>query len=350
VFGQSVNGDGVHGESSGHNGVMGISHSAFNNGVYGSNDGGGQGVKAVSTGSGYALLAQNDGSGAAGTFEILTGSNSSTVLQAITSGSGTAVSGGSNGGTGIYGTSTGGHAAMFENTNAANANTVVYALSNSNGIVFGGTSTGSGRPAYFSISNASNANDALTATTNGTGDCFVTNHSGASGNLAVFRSAGANKARIDKTGKGFFNGGTQNSGADVAELFDVEADRSAYEPGDVLAVSRVSDRAVTKSSEPYSTLVVGVYATRPGVVLTEGAMDDDVSALVPLGVIGVIPTKVTAANGPIRRGDPLVSSSIPGCAMRGTDRARMLNAVIGKALEDFSGPGTGRIRVLVNVK
>jgi hypothetical protein len=36
--------------------------------------------------------------------------------------------------------------------------------------------------------------------------------------------------------------------------------------------------------------------------------------------------------------------------MRGTDRERMLGAVIGKALAEFSGEGTGLIPVLVNVK
>ena len=37
-------------------------------------------------------------------------------------------------------------------------------------------------------------------------------------------------------------------------------------------------------------------------------------------------------------------------AMRGTDRGRMLGAVVGKALQDFTGPGTGVIKVLVNVR
>jgi len=36
--------------------------------------------------------------------------------------------------------------------------------------------------------------------------------------------------------------------------------------------------------------------------------------------------------------------------MRGSDRSRMLGAVIGKALEEFRGPGSGKILVLVNVK
>jgi hypothetical protein len=66
--------------------------------------------------------------------------------------------------------------------------------------------------------------------------------------------------------------------------------------------------------------------------------------------VGVIPTKVSAENGAIRRGDLLVTAGTRGHAMRGTERDRMLGAIVGKALEEFSGPGTGRIRVFVNVR
>jgi hypothetical protein len=59
---------------------------------------------------------------------------------------------------------------------------------------------------------------------------------------------------------------------------------------------------------------------------------------------------VSGENGPIRRGDRLVTSATPGHAMRGTDRRRMPGAVLGKALKAFAGPGTGVIRVLVNVQ
>ena len=49
--------------------------------------------------------------------------------------------------------------------------------------------------------------------------------------------------------------------------------------------------------------------------------------------VGIAPCKATAENGPIRVGDLLVTSSRPGQAMKGTDRSRMLGAVVGKALE-----------------
>jgi hypothetical protein len=35
--------------------------------------------------------------------------------------------------------------------------------------------------------------------------------------------------------------------------------------------------------------------------------------------------------------------------MRGSDRGRMLGAVVGKALASFEGPGTGVIPVLVTL-
>lgn len=80
-------------------------------------------------------------------------------------------------------------------------------------------------------------------------------------------------------------------GADVAEAFDVEGNTVDYEPGDILVISTDTDRTIEKSSEPYSTLVAGVYATKPGVLLTEENIDSELIGKVPMGVIGVIPTK-----------------------------------------------------------
>ena len=171
------------------------------------------------------------------------------------------------------------------------------------------------------------------------------------GNLAIFKVDGVNKARINSLGRGFFNGGTANTGADIAETFDVEGNRSQYEPGDVLIISQSTDRTVEKSQTPYSTLVAGVYATKPGVLLTEkNAEEDQLEAMVPMGVIGVIPTKVCLEGGAIKRGDLLVTSSISGAAMKADPDKVKVGQVIGKALEDFNSNGVGKIKVLVSVK
>jgi hypothetical protein len=180
-------------------------------------------------------------------------------------------------------------------------------------------------------------------------------------NIATFRrrrvtgqgsSSTSTVVRFDSTGKGFFDGGTQNGGADLAEAFDVEGDRATYLPGDVLVISTERGRQVTRSSEPYSTLVAGVYATKPGVLLTEEANGADLETKVPMGVIGVIPTKVSHENGAIHIGDLLVTSSIPGHAMKGDPAIAKEHpgCIIGKALDNFDGNGTGMIRVLVNVR
>ena len=155
-------------------------------------------------------------------------------------------------------------------------------------------------------------------------------------------------ARIDRTGRGYFNGGTASSGADVAESFEIVGDPATYAPGDVLVISTSADRRLERSSEARSSLVVGVYATRPGVLLGDTGLEPD-GTRVPLGVVGVLPTKVCDENGPIKRGDLLVTSATPGHAMR-AGAAPTVGTVLGKALQDFGGPGAGVIEVLVNVK
>jgi hypothetical protein len=184
------------------------------------------------------------------------------------------------------------------------------------------------------------------------GTALITELKGAgNGNLIVMKSNNANVARIDKTGKGFFNGGTQVGGADVAEYFEVEGGVSTYEPGDVLAISGTSDRKVEKSSGAYSTLVAGVYATKPGLMLTErDATADQLNDMVPMGVIGVIPTKVCLEGGEIKRGDLIVTSSIPGVAMKADPDKVKVGQVIGKALQDFNDKGVGKINILVSIK
>jgi len=200
--------------------------------------------------------------------------------------------------------------------------------------------------------NAANTNAAAFISVQGTGPGLIVSNNNANSvsSLATFEKNGQNKARIDGTGKGYFNGGTQNSGADVAEVFDVTGNIQQYETGDVLVISTDKDRTVEKSSGAYSTLVSGVYATKPGVLLTEENIEADISGKIPMGVVGVIPTKVCLEGGEIKRGDLLVTSSIAGVAMKADPEKVKPGQVIGKALENFVTNSVGKIKVLVNVK
>lgn len=349
----------------------------------------GNGVETNIDGAGNALYAwvPTFATGRAGRFNIFNESNTSDVITVTTVGNGIAgnfkvdkVTGTSpavrgevnsqfaNFGTaGIYGVSsgTGGYAGLFHASNPAGNGPALIAIAdgNGNGITANASNTGDGvettadgtgnaiyawvpnfgqgRAARFVNYNTANTNPALTVET----------HS--NGSIALFKSGNpgtVNVARINSAGRGFFNGGTQNSGADVAEAFDVNGSIAQYEPGDILVISTSADRTVEKSSTPYSGLVAGVYATKPGVLLTEEHIDTDISDKVPMGVIGVIPTKVCLENGKIKRGDLLVTSSKAGVAMKADIKKVKIGQVIGKALQDYDQKEIGKIQVLVNIK
>jgi len=171
----------------------------------------------------------------------------------------------------------------------------------------------------------------------------------AGGNILLGAVNSVPKFRVDGTGKGFFDGGTQTGGADFAEAMAIAGMKNRYEPGDLMTIDPSADRRLTLTTQPYSTLVAGIYSTKPGVLATAHKMDEGLDTEVPLAVVGIVPCKVSAENGSIERGDLLVTSATPGHAMKGTDRSRMLGAVVGKALEPLSS-GKGVVQVLVTLQ
>jgi hypothetical protein len=155
---------------------------------------------------------------------------------------------------------------------------------------------------------------------------------------------------VDGTGRVYADGGFQPGGADFAESMAATGDRSKYAAGDLLMIDPGANRHVALAEQPYSTLVAGIYSTRPGMLGTTRKIDEPASGNeIPLAVVGIVPCKATAENGPIQIGDLLVTSLTPGHAMKGTDRSRMLGAVVGKALEPLP-KGAGVIQVLVTLQ
>ena len=139
-------------------------------------------------------------------------------------------------------------------------------------------------------------------------------------------------------------------GGDYAEAVNVAGDRKHYEPGDVLVIDPDAPGKFLKSAEPYSTAVTGIYATKPGVIGRRQTMDPGTaSSEVPMAMVCIVPTKVSAENGPIKPGDLLVTASAIGYAMKGTDRSRLAGAVIAKALGTLSS-GTGVIEAVVTLQ
>ena len=78
-------------------------------------------------------------------------------------------------------------------------------------------------------------------------------------------------------------------------------------------------------------------------------MDETPKSDDPLSVVGVVPCKLTTVNRVIEPGDLLLTSRKDGYAMKGTDRNKMVGAVLGKALEPLHW-GEGVIQVLVTLQ
>jgi hypothetical protein len=157
------------------------------------------------------------------------------------------------------------------------------------------------------------------------------------------------KFRVDGSGDVFANS-YNTGGADFAEAVVAGTAPRAYEPGDLLVIDDSADRKVSLAQTPYSTLIAGIYSTKPGIVAGPRLrMSDSLESQVPLAVIGIVPCKVTSVNGAIKRGDLLVSSPEPGYAMKGTDRLRLAGAVVGKAMQPLAS-GKGTIEVLVTLQ
>jgi hypothetical protein len=140
------------------------------------------------------------------------------------------------------------------------------------------------------------------------------------------------------------------AGGDYAESVSVSGDKSRYEPGDIIVIDATQHGRFAKSNEPYSTLVAGIYSTKPGLLGRRQSGGPKASTTeIPMAMVGIVPTKVSTENGPIKDGDLLVTSSTAGLAMKGTDPAKMMGAVIGKAMDSLES-GDGVIEVLVRLQ
>ena len=147
-------------------------------------------------------------------------------------------------------------------------------------------------------------------------------------------------------------------GYDIAELFDASEE---IEAGDVVGIDETKDLKLRKSSAPYETGMVGITSGGPA-ILFEGSQIQIApkpgefikGTKIPIALAGRVTCKVSLENGAIKRGDLLTASSIPGHAMKATNREKSFGAIIGKALENFNGGSNGekqgRIIVLVTLQ
>ncbi len=152
--------------------------------------------------------------------------------------------------------------------------------------------------------------------------------------------------RVQNDGNIFGEAAFNSAGADFSEMLPVEGDRAGLEPGDVLAVGKGG--LVGPAAGAYTSAFVGVYSEKPTVVGNSAMVDfREERRRVPVGIMGLVRTKVTLEGGPIREADLLVVSSTPGHAMRGDSAKIKPGTFVGKAMEAFDGPEPGKILILI---
>ena len=187
------------------------------------------------------------------------------------------------------------------------------------------------------LAGTQSANGGIRMSAYGTGGIVIS--TGAQGNSdIVLNTHGTGATRVDVL--------EITGGGDLAEPFELSSDKP-LPPGTVVIIDDEHEGHLKQASEPYDRRVAGIISgaggLNPGVTLNQQAYT---SASQHVALTGQAFAFATAENGAIEPGDMLTTSSVPGCAMKATDRGRSFGAVIGKAMSSLKS-GRGLVRVLV---
>jgi hypothetical protein len=134
---------------------------------------------------------------------------------------------------------------------------------------------------------------------------------------------------------------------DLAEWVPSSEELSA---GTVVVLDTTKSNQVISSTVGYDTRVAGVISAQPGITLGEGG-----EGKVLVATTGRVRVKVDASRAPIQIGDLLVTSEVPGLAMKseavnlGGVQIHRSGTIIGKALEPLAR-GQGEILVLLSLQ
>ena len=125
--------------------------------------------------------------------------------------------------------------------------------------------------------------------------------------------------------------------ADLGEKYVADAD---YEPGTVLVIG--GEHEVTESDEAGSYKVVGVVSTNPAYLMNSECEGEHT---VSVALRGRVPCKVI---GNVNKGDVLIASDTPGCAMVGASPHTLSPLqIVGRAIASKLDAGTGVVEIIV---
>ena len=97
-------------------------------------------------------------------------------------------------------------------------------------------------------------------------------------------------------------------GADLAEYYPTNEDPASLIPGTLISMDPENSTFIKKTAVSYDRYLLGVVPTKPGMILGADTQGD--RQLIALA--GRVPTLVTLEGGPIRAGEYITSSTIPG--------------------------------------
>ena len=127
--------------------------------------------------------------------------------------------------------------------------------------------------------------------------------------------------------------------ADIAERFESD---EALEPGTVIALG--GEKEITKTAMRADETVFGVISEHPAFRMNDGGEDASTHPFVAFS--GRVPCKV---KGPVAKGDRLVSSDIPGVAVKANSTDDW-KATFGRALVDKTSEEVEKITIAIGVK
>jgi len=148
-------------------------------------------------------------------------------------------------------------------------------------------------------------------------------------------------------------------GGDFSESFDISPTRAltpdvktkAIEPGFVVSIDAANPGKLVVSRRAYDRSVAGIISgaggINPGLVM--GQKGSIVDGKQPVALSGRVWTYCDATRNPIKPGDLLTTSAIPGHAMKARNYQRAQGAIIGKAMTTLKG-GRGLVLVLVSLQ
>ena len=201
--------------------------------------------------------------------------------------------------------------------------------------------------ADFSVSGGGAMGGRLSVGGNGTinGNLNVGGNGIINGNVGIGGDPGTTKLYV--AGRTKTNILEITGGSDLAEKFEIS---EIVNPGMIVAIDPRSTGKLMLARGAYNRRVAGVVSgannLAAGMVLPDLKETNNAQ---PVALSGRVWVYCDATKNPVRPGDLLTTSSVPGFAMKITDYKRAAGATIGKAMTELKS-GKGLVLVLVNLQ